>query len=58
MPFDLETYMHVHFTKVRDQTRLHMASYLTSGERLGLPTTALAALESSVGAPGGDRAAG
>jgi 2-dehydropantoate 2-reductase len=58
MPFDLETYMHVHFTKVRDQTRLHMASYLASGERLGLPTTALAALERSVGEPAGDRAIG
>lgn len=42
MPFDLETYLRVHFTKVGDQTRDFLRTYLAQGRSAGLPTDALA----------------
>jgi len=44
MPLDLETYLHVHFTKVGDQTRDFLRTYLTLGRGAGLPTDGLAQL--------------
>jgi ketopantoate reductase len=44
MPLDLETYLHVHFTKVGDQTRDFLRTYLTLGRGAGLPTEGLAQL--------------
>ncbi len=38
-PFDLETYLRVHFTKVGDQTRLFFRDYIDKGAHLGLQTT-------------------
>jgi hypothetical protein len=43
-PFDLESYLRAHFTKVGDQTKDVMRTYLAWGESGGLPTAALAAL--------------
>jgi 2-dehydropantoate 2-reductase len=45
MPLDIETYLRVHFTKVSDQTRDFLRTYLTLGRAAGLPTGALAQLE-------------
>ena len=36
-PFDLETYLKVHFTKVGEQTRLMMRTYVDLGRSAGLP---------------------
>jgi 2-dehydropantoate 2-reductase len=44
MPFDLEAYLQVHFTKVGDQTRDFLRTYLALGRGAGLPTDALAQL--------------
>ena len=44
MPFDLERYLQVHFTKVGDQTRDFLRTYLALGRDAGLPTEALAQL--------------
>jgi len=44
MPFDLESYLQVHFTKVGDQTRDFLRTYLALGRGAGLPTEALAQL--------------
>jgi ketopantoate reductase len=41
MPFDLEAYLKVHFTKVGDQTRDFLRTYLALGRGAGLPTDAL-----------------
>lgn len=41
LPLDIETYLKVHFTKINDQTRLHMQDFLRAGNELGLPTKAL-----------------
>jgi ketopantoate reductase len=41
MPLDLETYLRVHFTKVGDQTRDFLHTYLTLGRTAGLPTDGL-----------------
>ena len=41
-PFDLETYLRVHFTKVGDQTRDALRTYLAWGRTARLPTEALA----------------
>jgi ketopantoate reductase len=41
MPLDVETYLRVHFTKVGDQTRDFLRTYLTLGRAAGLPTDAL-----------------
>jgi 2-dehydropantoate 2-reductase len=48
VPFDVETFYRVHFTKVRDQTRMYMRGYIDRGAELGLPTNVLAELERSV----------
>jgi len=45
-PFDLETYLRVHFTKVADQTRWMLREYLTLGTQAGLPVEELRALSS------------
>jgi 2-dehydropantoate 2-reductase len=44
MPLDVETYLRVHFTKVGDQTRDFLRTYLSIGRSAGLPTDALAQL--------------
>jgi hypothetical protein len=41
IPLPLETYLRVHFTKVGDQTRLAMATYVADARAAGLPTAAL-----------------
>ena len=38
VPLDLETYLRVHFTKVGDQTRAGLLSYITHGRNAGLAT--------------------
>ncbi len=43
-PFPLETYLRVHFTKVRAQTDQMMKRYLSLGEEHGLPTDEIARL--------------
>jgi hypothetical protein len=52
MPFDGETYFRLHFTKVREQTRMFMRGYIAQGAALGLPTRELAELEAHVAAAG------
>lgn len=42
-PFDLETYLKVHFTKVGDQTRSMMRTYVDLGRSAGLPVEHLRA---------------
>jgi ketopantoate reductase len=44
MPFDLEAYLRAHFTKVGDQTRDFLRTYLSLGRSAGLPTDHLAQL--------------
>jgi 2-dehydropantoate 2-reductase len=44
MPFDVESYLRVHFTKVGDQTRDFLRTYLRLGREAGLPTDGLAQL--------------
>jgi ketopantoate reductase len=46
MPFDVETYLRVHFTKVGDQTRDFLRTYLALGRSGGQRTDALALLSS------------
>lgn len=46
VPFDLETYLRVHFTKVADQTRLMLREYITLGSQAGLPVEELRASSS------------
>ena len=41
VPFDLEAYLRVHFTKVHAQTRLMLEEYVALGRRLGLPVAQL-----------------
>jgi hypothetical protein len=41
VPLPLETYLRVHFTKVADQTRHAMATYLDDARAAGLPTAGL-----------------
>jgi hypothetical protein len=43
-PFDVPTYLQVHFTKVRAQTRAFLRSYLTLADGAGLPAEALRTL--------------
>jgi 2-dehydropantoate 2-reductase len=50
MPLDVETYFRIHFTKVREQTRMYMRGYIEQGDRLGCPTGTLRALEERVSA--------
>ncbi|WP_224243395.1 ketopantoate reductase family protein [Hyalangium gracile] len=42
-PFNLEDYLRVHFTKVADQSRAMMRTYLELGSKAGLPVAALQA---------------
>ncbi|MCG8672863.1 MAG: hypothetical protein MI867_25925 [Pseudomonadales bacterium] len=44
VPLDLETYFQVHFTKVKDQTKLYMSTYIESAEQQGLNATELISL--------------
>jgi 2-dehydropantoate 2-reductase len=44
VPFDLETYVRAHFTKVADQTRLIVARFVALGRERGLPVDQLVAL--------------
>lgn len=44
VPFDLETYLRVHFTKVGDQTRFMLAQYAEHGKQKGLPVSSLESL--------------
>jgi hypothetical protein len=57
VPLDLETYLRVHFTKVGDQTREFMASYVALCEREGLPAEALRELIAALGDAGRESAA-
>ena len=47
-PFDFEKYFKYHFTKVGDQTRHLMASYIDLAAETGFPNEALALLSSTV----------
>ena len=44
VPFDLEAYLRVHFTKVRAQTQLMLEEYVALGREAGLPVANLEAL--------------
>ncbi|MDX1694440.1 MAG: 2-dehydropantoate 2-reductase N-terminal domain-containing protein [Ketobacteraceae bacterium] len=44
VPLDLETYFQVHFTKVKDQTKLFMNTYIASAEKHDLEAADLIAL--------------
>jgi hypothetical protein len=44
VPFDLETYVRAHFTKVADQTRMIVARFVELGRELGLPVDRLVAM--------------
>jgi 2-dehydropantoate 2-reductase len=46
-PFDAETYLRVHFSKVRDQSRYLMETYVELGASAGLPVVALRDLTAS-----------
>lgn len=48
MPFDLERFFEAHFTKVGDQTRLMLQTYVDEGAARGLPTDRVAALHSAL----------
>lgn len=50
MPFDLETYLAYHFTKVGGQTRLLLREYVALGERHGVPTPAVQELLAALAA--------
>ncbi|MBN1948024.1 MAG: hypothetical protein JW797_20315 [Bradymonadales bacterium] len=47
-PFDLETYLKIHFSKVGIQTRQLLATYIAMGKRLERPTAALELLTQEV----------
>jgi ketopantoate reductase len=51
VPFDLEAYLAYHFTKVGEQTRLLMGSYISRGRELGLGVEALSRLGALLPAP-------
>ena len=48
LPLPIETYLAFHFTKVGEQTRLFIDTYIALGETHGLPTRALKALRRPV----------
>ena len=48
MPFDLETYLDYHFTKVGDQTRHHLETLAEVGQERGLPVHAIAGLRTAL----------
>lgn len=45
VPLDLETYFRVHFTKVKDQTRLAIQELIEQGVKEGLPVEKLKAIQ-------------
>lgn len=51
VPFPLQTYLEYHFTKVGDQTRFMIDTYIGEGEKRGLPTGNLQALGALLPAP-------
>lgn len=44
VPLDLESFFKVHFTKVKDQTKLYMDTYIKAAESHGITATELVAL--------------
>lgn len=55
-PFDLETYLQVHFTKVSDQTRMILDEYIECRRRSGDSSPALTKLREQIGdTPDGDK---
>lgn len=48
MPFDIETYLKYHFTKVGDQTLLALEEWIGEGKARGLPVAALERLQAAV----------
>jgi 2-dehydropantoate 2-reductase len=48
MPFDLETYLAYHFTKVGDQTRQHLQTLIEVGRARKLPVEAIVALRATL----------
>jgi 2-dehydropantoate 2-reductase len=48
-PLDLETYLRVHFTKVRAQTLLILDEYVRDATRLSLPSSAMTTLRAKLG---------
>ena len=48
IPLPLEPYFKFHFSKVGDQTRLYIETYLEKGRSLGLPTEAMAGMSAEV----------
>jgi 2-dehydropantoate 2-reductase len=48
-PFDVETYLRVHFTKVHAQTMMLLAEYVRDAEARGLPHDALRTLRAKLG---------
>jgi hypothetical protein len=48
IPFDIETYLKYHFTKVGDQTRMYIDQYIKYGQEYGLPITAIDELKDRV----------
>jgi ketopantoate reductase len=50
IPFDFETYLRIHFTKVGEQMHQGLRDYIENGERLGLPVAELVELRKRLGA--------
>lgn len=48
IPFDIEVYLKYHFTKVNDQTRMYIDTYLKYGSEYGLSTENIQALKDRV----------
>ena len=48
IPLPVEPYLQFHFSKVGDQTRLYIDTYLEKGRSLGLPTEAMAGMSAEV----------
>ncbi|NUN14966.1 MAG: ketopantoate reductase [Myxococcales bacterium] len=53
-PFDIETYLKYHFTKVGDQTRMFVRAYIDAAARWGLSNESLRELERQVDLPNPD----
>jgi hypothetical protein len=48
VPFDFETYLRIHFTKVRAQTHEGLEDFIAYGEKIGLETQKLRALRQKI----------
>lgn len=48
MPFPLEPYLHYHFSKVSEQTRMMLDGWIAQGKRSTLPVTSLVALRDAL----------